>query len=139
MRSVFYFLMKNPAAYEELQAEIDRATREQRLSSPPRYSEAIKLPLLSASIKEAMRLHPSVGLSMPRTTPLEGLELCGMTIPQGYKVGMNAAVLGYDSSIYGGDAAVFRPSRWLDGDAAKTDRYSLVFGAGTSRLLKKSL
>ena len=83
MRSVFYHLMKNPEVYAELIEEIDDATTSGQLSSPPTFREASELPFLCATIKEAMRLHPSVGLTMPRITPAGGLEVAGRHIPPG--------------------------------------------------------
>lgn len=139
LRAVFYYLMKNPQAYKDLRAKLDEATATGKLSTPPRYAEAINIPLLQATIKEAMRLHPSVGLTMPREVGPNGLELCGTYIPAGWNVGMNAAVVGYDKSIYGEDADHFRPSRWLEGDGAAMDRCSLVFGAGTRTCIGKNV
>lgn len=131
--------MKNPQAYEDLRLEIDNAVISGKLSIQPRYDEAVNFPLLRATIKEAMRLHPSIGLTMPRHVGQSGLELCGTHIPAGWKVGMNAAVVGYDQSIYGPDTDQFRPARWLEGDAASMDRCSLVFGAGTRTCIGKNV
>jgi cytochrome P450 len=113
MRSVFYYLMKSHEVYEELLREIDNATTSGKLSSPPIWHEASNLPFLCATIKEAMRLHPSVGLTMPRITPVGGLHIAGTYILAGYSVGMNAAVVGYSEHIYGPDAHEFQPRRWL--------------------------
>ena len=71
MRSFFYHLLKNPKVYAQVQQEIDTATVDGKLSSPVKYSESIQLPLVGACIKEALRLHPSVGLTMPRIIPQE--------------------------------------------------------------------
>lgn len=139
LRAVFYYLLKNKQAYHDLQQEIDNATIDGRLSSPPRYAEASNLPLLCASIKEAMRLHPSVGLTIPRIVGPEGLVIADTFIPAGWKVGMNAAVVGYDRRVHGTDAYDFRPARWLEGDSAQMDRYSLVFGAGTRTCIGKNV
>lgn len=78
-----------------------------------------------------MRLHPSVGLTMPRIVPAGGIEVAGRKIPQGYRIGMNAAVIHRDKSIFGYDADEFRPSRWFEGDATVRERHLLTFGAGT--------
>jgi cytochrome P450 len=67
-------------------------------------------------IKEAMRLHPAVMMSLPRLIPQGGSVLCGYKIPAGTEVGMNAAVIHYNTEIYGEDAATFSPERWLDSD-----------------------
>jgi cytochrome P450 len=139
MRACLYFLMKNPAVYRQVQKEIDDAVEAGQLHFPVKYAEAIQLPLLCASIKESMRLHPSVGLTMPRIVPEGGLDLCGQHIPAGYRVGMNAAVVGYNEEIYGPDAGEFRPARWLEGDAAQMEKHLLVFGSGTRTCIGKNV
>ncbi|KAK5044698.1 hypothetical protein LTR84_010590 [Exophiala bonariae] len=139
MRSILYHLLKNESVYDDLMAEIDAADARGELSTPVKFAEANKLPLLCACIKEGMRLHPSVGLTMPRIAPLGGLEICDVVIPEGYRIGMNAAVVQYDKSIFGADANEFRPSRWLHGDAAKMDKYMLHFGAGTRTCIGKNI
>ncbi|KIX04389.1 uncharacterized protein Z518_05257 [Rhinocladiella mackenziei CBS 650.93] len=138
-RSIFYHLMKNPTVYAQLMQEIDTAAENGQLSSPVKYSEAIKLPFLCACIKEALRVHPGVALTMGRIVPTEGLELCGEYIPGGYWVGMNGAVIHYDKTIFGADADQYRPSRWFEGDAANMDKYMLHFGAGTRTCIGKNI
>jgi cytochrome P450 len=138
--------MKDPAAYHKLQTELDRATEEGVLGPIVQYNEAIKLPYLGACIKEAMRLHPSVGLTMPRIAPVGGLSVGGHTVPEGYNVGMNAAVVHRDVSVFGPDPDVFRPERWLAGDGDSDEKASslmgrslLYFGAGTRTCIGKNV
>lgn len=141
MRAVFYYLMINPPAYAELMSEIDAAVENGSLSrsGPVAYAQALKLPYLCAAIKEAMRLHPSVGLTLPRYAPAGGLWTDGRYIPPGYRIGMNAAVVQYDQSIFGDDSYSFRPSRWLTGAASDMDRGMIHFGAGTRTCLGKNV
>lgn len=124
---------------QELRTELDTASREGRLSNPPRFTEAYKLPLLTSTIKEAMRLHPSVCLTMPRIIGDSGLEVAGTMIPKGWKIGMNAAVMGRSTAIYGLDANDFRPQRWLESGGETLDRYNLVFGGGTRTCIGKNV
>jgi cytochrome P450 len=131
--------MKNPDVYDQLLQELDTAAERGELSSPVKYSEAIKLPFLCACIKEALRIHPGVALSMGRLVPTEGLELCGVYIPGGYRVGMNPAVIHYDQTIFGPDADQYRPSRWLEANAATMDKHLLNFGAGTRTCIGKNI
>lgn len=138
-RSVLYHLMKTPEAYKQLLEELDDAAERGELSSPVKYAEAIKLPYLCACIKEALRVHPGVALTMARIVPLEGLELCGTYIPAGYRVGMNGAVIHYDKSVFGDDADQYRPGRWLEGDISKMDKCMLHFGAGTRTCIGKNI
>lgn len=109
------------------------------LSIPTRYAQAAKLPLLCACIKDAMRLHPSVGFTMPRVVPMGGLTLDNRFVPAGYRVGMNAAVLHRNMDIFGGDAADYRPSRWLEGETADLEKHMLHFGAGTRTCIGKNV
>ncbi|KAH8591216.1 cytochrome P450 oxidoreductase [Bisporella sp. PMI_857] len=140
LRAVFHALMCNPGVYTKLMEEIDTATEEGRLSSPNvQYAEATKLPYLNAVIKEAMRLHPSVAMTMPRHVPMGGATLADHFIPEGYRVGMNPAVIHYDTTIFGDDAAEFKPDRWFQEDAANMDRYMLHFGAGARTCLGKNI
>lgn len=139
MRSIFYHLTKSPEVYAELLKEIDDATTSGKLGFPPSFREASNLPFLCATIKEAMRLHPSVGLTMPRITPLGGLEISETHIPAGYIIGMNAAVVGFNEDIYGPDAHEFQPNRWLGKKAVVMDKHHLVFGAGTRTCIGRNV
>ena len=138
-RSLFYHLIKNPDVYKKLQGEVDRGFNSGQLKSPVKFSEAIKLDFLSACIKEALRVHSGVQLTMGRVVPTEGLELFGTFVPGGYWVGMNPAVVHFDKSIFGQDADEFRPDRWLGPDAAMMDRYMLAFGYGSRTCIGKNI
>jgi cytochrome P450 len=74
-------------------------------------------------IKEALRLHPGVAFPLERIVPEGGATLCGKFIPGGTVVGMNAWVLHRDQRVFGSDADVFRPERWLE---AEPDRLKLM-------------
>jgi cytochrome P450 len=139
LRAIFYYLLKHPKIYKEVQEEVDKAKTTGKISSYPTYAESLELPLLTACIKEAFRLHPSVALTMPRTTPEGGLTLCDTFIPAGWRVGLNGAVVHYDKGIFGDDADEYRPQRWQEGDSKRMDRYMLHFGAGTRICIGKNV
>lgn len=142
IRSILYHVMKNPSVYNKLVAEIDEADRAGHLSTPYiKYNEAMKLPYLVACCKEAMRIHPSVGLSLPRHVSDGGAVLAGRIFPARTKVGIYPAVIHFDQDVFGADAAVFNPDRWL-GDpeaAARMDRHMLHFGGGSRTCLGKNV
>jgi len=125
--------MKNPAAYKKLTEEIDQATNEGRLSDIIRYHEAMKLPYLLACCKEGMRMHPSVGLTIPREVPAGGRDICGQRFPGGVRVGINAAVLHRNKDIFGPDANGFNPDRWFREGAENMDRYMFQVCRSESR------
>jgi cytochrome P450 len=133
--AILYHLMRAPSAYAKLTKEIEMAGDEHRLSENVKYSEAVTLPYLVACCKEGMRLHPSVGMTLPRCVPPQGCIIAGERFPGGTRVGVNAAVVQRDPQIFGGHADSFIPERWLRADAKRMERYMFVVRNAISREL----
>jgi hypothetical protein len=96
--SILYHLLRTPAAYAKLTGEIDEADNSGMLSPRLQYPEAVGLPYLIACCKEGMRLHPSVGVTLPRHIPKGGCVIAGGWFPEGTRVGVNAAVVQRDKN-----------------------------------------
>ncbi|KAL4878051.1 cytochrome P450 [Aspergillus karnatakaensis] len=142
LRSIIHNVITTPICYSRLLAEIDEWNDAGRLSDPVKESEARQMPYLQAVIKEAMRLHPSVGMLMERHVPKGGSTICGKFIPEGYVVGINPWVAGRDKGVYGEDADEFHPERWLDAgedQLKQMERTSLAFGAGSRICIGKNI
>lgn len=80
-------------------------------------------------MREAMRLHPGVSMPLERVVPSTGATICDVTLPAGTVVGVNPAVVHYDTDIYGGDAEEFRPERWLESSEEKLKAINRSFFA----------
>lgn len=127
--AILYHLLRNPSAHARLTAEIDDTSRAGYLDPIIQYRQAIKLEYLSACCKEGMRLHPSVGMTLPRHVPAGGATVVsGEWLPGGTRVGVNAAVTQRDRTIFGEDADDFVPERWFRPGAAKMERYMFQVG-----------
>ena len=135
LRSIFYHLCRAPRAYEMLLAEIDAADTAGNLSDPVTFAEGQALPFLQAVIKEALRMHPAVGLLLERVVPEGGFTLPnGVALEAGTVVGMNPWVAARDTAVYGADAETFRPERWLETDEEglrMMERSFMAFGGGS--------
>jgi hypothetical protein len=129
------YLCNNPRVYAQLQAEIDNFYKTNGLREPISYTEALTLPYLQAVIKEATRLLPSIVYQLLRFVPPGGITVDGKYIPEGSVVGISPISQNRDKAIWGGDADVFRPERWIE-DEAK-GRYlegmSMTFGGNGPR------
>lgn len=106
---VFYYLLKNPKAYEAAQKEVDEVAGK----GPITVEHLAKLPYLNAVLRETLRLSPSA--------PATGIEAKEDTILGG-KYAIKAGVpivclypmIHRDPVAYGEDAEEFKPERMLD-------------------------
>ena len=127
LRSILYNLMRNPSTMDKLLDEIDQAQADGKLSNPISYKESIThLPYLHAVIKEAMRIHPSLGLLLERHVPQGGVHICNHHIPAGTIVGINPWVVHHDPVVF--------PERWIESGGEKLKEMEAAFfnfGAGS--------
>lgn len=122
---------------ERLHRELDDAKRTGRLTQPiPTLDECLAMPYLQATANEAMRLHTSVGTVLERVVPSGGATFEGFFLPAGSKVGCNPWVLHRNEDVYGTDAHLFNPDRFLlasPEDKRRMDSTSLRWGGGMRR------
>ncbi|KAH1494942.1 hypothetical protein LV164_001306 [Aspergillus fumigatus] len=149
LNAALYFALKNPAVWKRLQEETASLHCEGSPIVP--FKTAQDLPYLNAVIREAMRMHPGVAMCLERYVPDEGLTLPGgQFIPGGCIVGMNPYVLARNQLVWGEDADVFRPERWLRDPTRETEEAyqerlkrmnaaDLTFGAGSRVCIGRNL
>lgn len=113
LTAIVAHLAMYPDTLATLRRELDEATTSGALSDPATFLQAQELPYLQVCIMEALRVHPAVGASMTRVVGSEGLHIAGTFFPAGTEVGINPWVIHNNKSIFGPDAHVFRPERWL--------------------------
>ncbi|KAL4807726.1 cytochrome P450 [Aspergillus unguis] len=141
LSSILFHLSNNPACIATLRKEIDAAANEQRISNPITFAQSQGLPYLQAVIKESLRINPAVGLPLLRVVPAGGAVICDRFFPEGTAVGINPWVAHHNTSVFGNDAHLFRPERWLDGgkDPHAMDRYFMPFGLGSRTCIGKNI
>ncbi|GAD97031.1 putative P450 monooxygenase [Paecilomyces variotii No. 5] len=142
LRSLFYYLNKHPRCMKKVVEEIDEADSKGELSPFVTFAEGNRLKYFQACMKEALRMHPAVGLLLERVVPEGGANFGNVYLPAGTVVGMNPWVLGYDKKVYGEDVDVYRPERWLEADRETyklMDRNYFAFGSGARTCLGKNV
>ncbi|RWA09405.1 hypothetical protein EKO27_g5715 [Xylaria grammica] len=110
MTATLFQLLQNPDCLKKLEAEL------MGLPEIPAYSNVSKLPYLDALIKESMRIFPSSNWPIERLVPAGGVTIAGMSFPEGTSVGCLPSSIHQNKGIYGEDADIFRPERWLVSD-----------------------
>jgi cytochrome P450 len=145
VRCIFYYIVTNPRVYASLQRELDEAFANGALHRPIlRDAEARKLPYLQACITEGLRIWPPVAALAYKKVPPEGETLeDGRFIPAGTNVGISTWALHRSKTMYGPDADLYRPERWLEARGEKLQAMNrdmeLVFGGGRYTCLGKTI
>lgn len=77
---------------------------------------------------------------MLRIVPPSGATICGEYFPPGVTVGCNPYIVHRDRGVFGEDADVFRPERWLEEKRAKEmDKSIITFGGGNRTCVGKNI
>jgi len=127
----------------KVQATLLRELSSAAISSPIRDAEARKLPYLQAVIKEGLRIFPPVAALFLKDVPAGGDTINDIFVPGGTAIGSSPFGLMRNTKVWGEDASLFRPERWLEGDAEeiqkKESNLDLVFGYGKYQCLGKNI
>ncbi|EWG36348.1 hypothetical protein FVEG_00415 [Fusarium verticillioides 7600] len=114
LRMIILSLITNPNAYRSLIAEIRKVASS--VSNPISWAQTQTLPYLQAVVREGLRMWPPVaGLGFKQVPP-EGDTVNGFFVPGGTQVGQGFYAVGRSRLVWGDDADVFRPERWLLAD-----------------------
>jgi cytochrome P450 len=118
------------ASHPECQRRV--AEEMESIVSPVSFDSGSRLAYTQASIKEAQRLYPVIGMSLPRTVPSGGFRAHGHYFPPGTTVGCNPVSLHRNVELFGSDVEEFNPDRWSDPalDARAMERCNLTWGGG---------
>lgn len=120
LRPIIYYIAKDRHIQLRLQQELDAAV----LEYPVSWKASQSLPYLDAVIREASRFHPAGSILLERIVPPTGLELpSGQKIPAGTVVGMVGWTVHRNRQIFGADADVFNPDRWLRGTEEPLEKF----------------
>jgi cytochrome P450 len=136
IRCILVHVMTAPAIYAQLKAEIDTFTRSSQASSPIiSNEEARKLPVLQAVIYEGLRMRPPLLGLLPKIVPAGGDTLAGHFVPEGTAICANASSLLRSEDLFGPDADIYRPARFLELPNAEAvvsmqRNVELAFGSG---------
>ncbi|KAL8836148.1 MAG: hypothetical protein Q9176_006478 [Flavoplaca citrina] len=131
-----------PGVWDKLVAEINDFHARSLLNHPvPLFEQVKQLPYFKACHLEVTRFYPSTPMIIPRYVSAGGMDLYGLHAPAGTEIGANPYVIQRDKGVFGKDAHVFRPERWLEGEdrVLFMEKHILTWGYGTRVCLGKNI
>ncbi|KAH9976216.1 cytochrome P450 monooxygenase [Lactifluus volemus] len=136
--AITYYLAANPDAQRKLQKELDDALQNE--DDPATSFETVKnLPYLNAVINEALRLHSTSGIGLPRIVPEGGLTIQGHFFKQGTILSVPSYTIHRDKGVWGDDVTAYRPERWFERDNDAIQRTFNPFSYGPRACVGRNL
>ncbi|OCH91605.1 cytochrome P450 monooxygenase pc-bph [Obba rivulosa] len=122
-----YWVARSPDVQEKLYAELVAALADVTDGAVAPFDKIEHLPYLNAVIDEGLRVHSTVGANLPRVVGSEGVTILGHTFTEGTVISVPSYSAHRDPDVWGYDAELFRPERWLEADKEKRDEMNKAF------------
>ncbi|KAF4551730.1 Cytochrome P450-like protein 18 [Elsinoe fawcettii] len=143
LRSILVHIMTCPRVYQTLKKEISNAVQSGSVSSPITVEHAKRLPFLQAVIYEGIRMRPPLLGIFPKVVPAGGAQVLGFNLPPGTSVAMNISALLRSTAMFGPDADLYRPERFMELEQAERTQMErnveLAFGSGQNMCVGKNI
>lgn len=150
LRMTLLYIFTTPRVLDRLWSASLDAVKQGRVTRPIiTDAEARQIPYLQACIKEGLRMYPPVTGLLAKQVPPEGAWTDGSKFaPPGTWIAWNSWGMQRDRNIFGQDADVFRPERWLPSSPTEdetarlekmTETVGLCFGYGRFGCLGKPI
>ncbi|KAK8080499.1 cytochrome P450 [Apiospora hydei] len=141
IRTTMLHIITAPRVYQRLKQDIKAAGLDD--SSPISNEQAKSLSYFQAVMWEGFRMGPPLLYGLFKVLPPGGATLCGVPLPGGTSVGANNVAMMRRTDIFGRDAHLFRPERFLECDEEtrkeRVRTVELLFGFGRWQCAGKNL
>ncbi|ODM89325.1 Methyl farnesoate epoxidase [Orchesella cincta] len=131
------YLCQNQEKQRKAQKELDLVVGSSHQIS---LSDKLSLPYIEAIVMETLRLSSIVPLGIPHQL-IADTEFHGYLLPKGITLMPNLYTIHHDKKIWGEDANLFRPERFLDEDETRVVHNDALipFSAGRRQCLGEGL
>jgi len=136
--AIIYHLARNPHIQDKLHQELDEqlGTEDETVAN---IDQVKHLPYLDACINEALRIHSTSALGLPRVVPEGGLTVLGQFFPEGTVLSVPSYSIHRDTSVWGEDVEVYRPERWFERDDTAIQKTFNPFSVGPRACVGRNL
>ncbi|KUJ14947.1 cytochrome P450 [Mollisia scopiformis] len=132
----FFHILDQPTLYSALRSEVLKAWP--NINNPPTLEALESLPLLTATIKESLRVAPGACSPLLRIVPPTGATINGTFIPASTIVGMSSFFVHQSAAIFS-DPGTFNPYRWISPDSSGLEKWLVAFSKGPRSCLGMNL
>ncbi|KAK0113954.1 hypothetical protein ONS95_014199 [Cadophora gregata] len=122
-----FHVLDQPELYDKLRTEVLRVWP--NIDDPPPFEAFECLKLLTATIKESLRVSPGATSPLVRIVPSSGAIISGRPIPGGTIVGMASTFVHQSEEIFE-SPEIFNPYRWLSAESKGLDQHLVAFSRG---------
>jgi benzoate 4-monooxygenase len=136
--AILYYLGRDRRAQTKLQKELDEqlGTEDELVATGQQVK---RLPYLDACINEALRLHSTSALGLPRVVPEGGLTIMDQYFSPGTVLSVPSYSIHRDKGVWGEDNEEFRPERWFERDQMDIQKTFNPFSIGPRACLGRNL
>ncbi|TFK32337.1 cytochrome P450 monooxygenase [Crucibulum laeve] len=136
--AILYHLARNRHVQEKLHQELDEqlGTEDETVANGQQVK---RLPYLDACINEALRIHSTSALGLPRVVPEGGLTVLGQFFPEDTVLSVPSYSIHRDTTVWGEDVDNYRPERWFEQDQAAIQKTFNPFSVGPRACVGRNL
>lgn len=131
-----YHIVADPGLYLRLKDEVRGVWGD--VGKAPSLEILEALPLLTATIKESLRVAPGACSPLLRVVPSSGTVISGASIPGGTVVGMSSTLVHQSTTIFQ-DPETFDPERWVGAESKGLEQWLVAFSKGPRSCLGLNL
>ncbi|GAA5870869.1 hypothetical protein JCM1840_002713 [Sporobolomyces johnsonii] len=113
--AILYHIVSNPSAHKKLQEELDETFGAKGITGVLDYEDVKALPYLTGCINEALRLHSTSGMGLPRIM-MEDTECLGEVFKKGTILSVPSYTIHHAQEFWGKDVSAFVPERWTESE-----------------------
>ncbi|KIM86675.1 hypothetical protein PILCRDRAFT_96068 [Piloderma croceum F 1598] len=136
--AITYYLAHNPRVQQKLQKELDDALGAEDLTAST-FEQVKRLIYLEAVINEALRIHSTSAIGLPRIVPEGGLIIQGKHFSANTVLSVPSYTIHRDKGVWGEDADDFRPERWFEPNQTAIQKTFNPFSFGPRACVGRNL
>lgn len=108
---IVYLLCKHQDIQEQVRVEVEKVLKNSKSDGEPDINAIDSLPLLTAIVNETLRFFPTIPVT--GRLAIKPTSILGVEVPPGTEIVLSPWAMNRSTKVWGEDAQVWKPERWL--------------------------